>query len=97
MLLAVEQPLESVTTTETFNWPMYPAEKMIEGVPLPEVIVPFEIDQAYVAPGPASGTEATKPGVFGQADGGAVMAADGTGRTTTLVVEADEMQPLTFT
>jgi len=69
--------------------------KIIVPVPAPDVIVPFVIDQLYVAPAPAEGTEALLPEEFGQIDVGADIAAEGSARMTTVVVAAGELQPLT--
>ena len=70
-----------VTVTPSPTGPAGPALNVTERVPVPPVIDPFEIVQAYVAPAPASGTEATSPVVFGQAVAGAVMVAFGEGFT----------------
>lgn len=72
-----------VTVTPRPTGPVAPAVKVTERVPGPAVTVPFEIVQAYVAPLPASGTEATSPVAFGQAVPGAVIVAFGEGFTVT--------------
>ena len=52
--------LQPPCCTVTFNAtdPEAPAMNVMLRVPAPPVIVPFAIDQVYVAPTPASGTEA---------------------------------------
>jgi hypothetical protein len=62
-------------------------------VPAPPVIEPFPIDQVYVAPIPASGTEAPCPPEFEQTEEGAVMTDDGDELTTALVIAAGETHP----
>jgi hypothetical protein len=47
------------------------------------VIVPFVIDQEYVAPDPALGTEAVFPVELAQTAAGAVITAEGAGFTFT--------------
>src|SRR4051795_798687 len=54
-------------------------------VPLPLVMVPLLIDQAYVAPAPAFGTEALLPVEVAQTFAGVVIVADGIGLKTTVV------------
>jgi hypothetical protein len=61
-------------------------------VPAPAVIEPFTIDQLYVAPAPAFGTEALLPAVVAQTVAEAVIVADGIGLMTT-VVEACALPP----
>jgi hypothetical protein len=62
------------------------------GVPLPPVIEPFEIDQAYVAPAPALGTDALLLVEIAQTWAGVVIAAEGSGLMTT-VVDACALPP----
>src|SRR6266511_4095855 len=50
------QPAAVVTVTLRMSVPAAPAVKPIVRVPLPELIVPLEMVQAYVAPTPASAT-----------------------------------------
>jgi hypothetical protein len=61
-------------------------------VPLPPVIEPFVIDQAYAAPAPAFGTEAMLPAEVAQTVAGVVIVADGIGLITT-VVDACALPP----
>jgi hypothetical protein len=61
-------------------------------VPLPPVIEPFVIDQAYVAPAPAFGTEAMLPADVAQTVADVVIVADGIGLITT-VVDACALPP----
>lgn len=57
-MLAVVQPAAFVIVTLIVTGPLPPLEKVIAGVPAPAVIVPFETVHVYVAPGPASVTDA---------------------------------------
>jgi hypothetical protein len=86
------QPVAFVTVTLIFTGEAVPASHVIMGVPLPDVIVPLVRAQAYVAPGPASGTEARLPVEPGQTDPGAVMVALG-GATTVTVADPEALQP----
>src|SRR5262249_40181792 len=72
-----EQPAPLTTVTPRVTEPELPAVNAIERVPLPPVIVPFPIVQAYVAPAPASGTEAALPAEPEQTWAGAVIVASG--------------------
>ena len=63
-----------------------PTEKTMAFVPAPDVIAPFVIVQAYVAPAPAFGTEAARPVAFWQVAAGAVIVAEGTGFTVTVAL-----------
>jgi len=54
----VLEPPGDVTVTLRPMLPLGPARKAIMRVPAPAVSVPFVTVQAYVAPAPASGTEA---------------------------------------
>src|SRR3954451_21608820 len=54
-------------------------------VPAPAVMEPFEIDQLYVAPAPAVGTDALLPAETEQTIADAVIVADGIGLKTTVV------------
>jgi len=96
-IAAAAQPVVSVTVTLNCTNPVAPARNVMLLVPAPDVIVPLVIPQAYVAPAPADGTEAFRPPAFGHAAEGAVIAAEGTGLTATVVVPAAEAQPLTVT
>ena len=62
------------------------------GVPLPPVMEPFVIDQAYVAPAPALGTDALLPAEVAQTVAVVAMDADGIGLKTT-VVDACALPP----
>ena len=64
-------------------------------VPAPPVIEPFAIDQVYVAPTPASGTEAAWPPEFEQTEEGAVIVESGDVLTTALVIATGDTQPAT--
>lgn len=66
----VHEPLVSVTLNVTGD---VPAENTIEEVPLPEVIVPFVIDQEYVVPAGPAGTDAALPVELAATDEGAVI------------------------
>ncbi len=66
-----------VTTTVRPTDPLGPAVNLIVRVPAPEVIVPFVIDQEYVAPDPAFGTAAVLPVEFAHTDAAAEMTAEG--------------------
>src|SRR5207302_7800216 len=58
---------------------------MMMGVPAPPVMEPFVIDQAYVAPAPAFGTDALLPAEVAQTADDVVIVADGSGLKTTVV------------
>jgi hypothetical protein len=88
-------PFPPWTVTSSVTDPDGPAENVMFLVPAPPVIVPFSIDQVYVAPGPASGTEAPFPPELGQTDAGAVISDDGTVLTTALVIAGAEVQAAT--
>ena len=77
-----EQPL-LVTVTESETAPLEPAVNAIDGVPLPELIVPLVTDHVYVVPAGPAATEAALPLEFGSTDDGAVMDAFGVGFTVT--------------
>jgi hypothetical protein len=81
-----------VTVTPSCTVPLGPAVKVIERPVEEPTMVPFPIRQLYVAPGPASGTEAARPVPFWQARGGAVIVAFGIGFTVT-TAEPDEVPP----
>jgi len=57
-VLTFVQPAAFVIVTFIVSGPFPPLLKVIVGVPAPAVIVPLETVHAYVAPGPASITEA---------------------------------------
>ena len=57
-MATVVQPAAFVIVTVIVTGPFPPLEKVIVGVPIPAVIVPFETVHVYVAPGPASITDA---------------------------------------
>jgi hypothetical protein len=94
VLLAL-QPVELVTVTLSVTL-LFPAENVIARVPAPVVIVPFDAVQTYVAPGPASGTEARFPMELRQTNAGDVIDAEGRGLTATLAKPV-ELQPLLVT
>lgn len=77
-------PAEVVTVTVSPTEPEAGELNVIARVPAPAVIVPPVMAHAYVAPAPASGTDATLPVELGQTAGGAVIAADGAALTATL-------------
>jgi hypothetical protein len=54
-------------------------------VPSPPVMLPLVMDQAYVAPAPAFGTDALLPAETAQTFAGVVIVADGIGLKTTVV------------
>ena len=54
-------------------------------VPSPPVMLPSVMDQAYVAPAPALGTDALLPAETAQTFAGVVIVADGIGLKTTVV------------
>jgi len=85
-VVTVVQPADDVTVTLSDTAPEEPAVNVIFFVPAPDVIVPFTIDQIYVAPPPAFGTEALLPAEFAHADTGAVMTAEGIGSTLTFAL-----------
>lgn len=70
------QPPADVTATETVVVPETPAVKVMLRDPAPEVSVPLTMDHEYVAPSPASGTDAT-PAAPAQSTPGAATAAEG--------------------
>src|ERR1051325_8542546 len=74
-LLSEQAP--RVTVTLSVSVPAGPAWKVMERVPAPAVIAPPEMDQLYVAPLPASATEAVPLAPEVSVDG-AVMVASGT-------------------
>jgi hypothetical protein len=84
-----------VTVTATVAVPAAETLKEIEDVPCPESSDPFVTVQAYVAPAPASATEAVpEDAPARQRLEGAVIAADGP-FTTAAVVPAGPVQPFT--
>ena len=74
-----------VTVTERPTNPPLPAVNVKTRAFCPLTGVPFVIVQAYVAPPPASGTEAKRPVAFGAAEAGAVMTAGGATPETVIV------------
>jgi len=88
-------PLPLVTVTFSVTLPLAPAENVIVRVPAPAVIVPFVIDQEYVAPAPASGTDAVWPVALGQSVVGAVISEEGSGFTVARVVAGADVHPAT--
>src|SRR5436305_10354187 len=93
---ASEQPA-AVTVTLRVTVPELPVVKARVRVPLPELIVPLPIVQAYEAPVPASATEAVEaasPFIVAAT----LMAALGIGLTVTVLgAEAALVQPFTVT
>jgi hypothetical protein len=87
--------LQPPCSTVTFNVtnPDAPAVNVMLRVPVPPVIEPFPIDHVYVAPIPASGTEAPCPPEFAQTEDGAVIVESGDVLTTAVVIAAGERQP----
>jgi hypothetical protein len=59
------------------------------------MIVPLAIVHEYVAPIPASGTEAEFPAELGHTEDGAVITADGDVLTTAFVMATGDAQPAT--
>jgi hypothetical protein len=95
--LVDEQPF-AVTVICSVNVPTAPAVKVIEFVPLPEVMVPLVIDQLYVAPAPALATLAALPVLPLLTVDGAVIAALGLALTVTVVAaDAALLQPFDVT
>jgi hypothetical protein len=92
----VPQDAAFVTVTPRTQTPAVPAVNVIAGLPGPAVIVPFEIVQRYVAPAPASGTEATRPACPGTAELGAEITAEGALPATVTVADPEEV-PAPFT
>lgn len=88
---AVQEPL--VTTTLITALPLAPAVQVIDGVPLPFVIVPPLIDQLYVAPVAAGGTEAVLPAEDAATEEGAVTVVVEAPLETVTVFEAEPLQP----
>ncbi len=87
--VALHAPEVAVTLRVTL--PMGPAVNWMAFVPWPPVMVPFEIDQAYVAPAMLV-AEAELFVEFAPTNGGAVMAID-VGVTVTLVLEVEVQLP----
>ena len=87
------QPPLCATVTPSITHPEAPARNVMLRVPAPLVIVPFPIVQVYVAPTPASGTEAPCPLELEQTEEGAVIVEPGDALTTALVIATDETQP----
>ena len=85
---------EEVTLTCRSTDPDAPAVNWMLRVPAPDVTVPLEIDQVYVAPFPALGTEAEFPATPAQRAAGAVIAAEGALFVTLDVLLA--LQPVAF-
>ena len=91
--IELQPPCCTVTFRDTI--PEAPAMKVMLRVPAPPVIAPFPIDHVYVAPTPASGTEAPWPPELAQTEEGAVIVESGDVLTTALVIAADDKQPAT--
>ena len=89
------QPPLCATVTPSITDPEAPAENVMLRVPAPAVIVPFPIVQVYVAPTPASGTEAPCPLELEQTEEGAVIVELGDALTTAVVIPAGDTQPAT--
>src|SRR4029079_11012011 len=86
--------LPCCTVTFRVTEPEAPAWNVMLRVPAPPVIVPFPIDHVYVAPTPASGTEALWPPELEQADDGAVIVASGDVLMTAVVIATGDAQEL---
>jgi len=81
----------SVTVTVSVTFPDAPAVYVID-LPLSALVaVPPATPQRYVAPGPASGTEAAFPIELEQTEEADVMTEDGVGFT---VITADPVSPV---
>ena len=74
------------TVTPRWSVPTPPAVYVIAFVPAPAVMAPFVIDQEYVAPAPASGTDAVFPVVDAQSADAAEIVEEGTGLTVTVAL-----------
>lgn len=81
------QPL-SVTLTESDIGPALPAVNEMVFVPLPELMVPLTMLQAYVAPA-CSGTLAERPLSFSSTDVGPLIVALGDDVRVTVCVAVD--------
>jgi hypothetical protein len=88
--IALQLPCCTVTFNVTV--PEAPAWNVMFRVPAPAVIVPFPIDHVYVAPAPASGTEAPWPPEFEQTEDGAVIVASGDVLMTAVVMATGDGQ-----
>jgi len=88
--IALQLPCCTVTFNVTV--PEAPAWNVMLRVPAPAVIVPFPIVHEYVAPAPASGTEAPWPPELEQAEDGAVIVASGDVLTTAVVIATGDGQ-----
>ena len=88
---AVQEPL--VTTMLITALPLPPAVQVIDGVPSPFVIVPPVIDQLYVAPVAAAGTEALLPAEVAATEDGAVTLVVDAPLETVTVFDAEPLQP----
>jgi len=80
------QPVDDVTVTLSDTAPEDPAVNLIAFVLAPDVIVPFVIDQEYVTPAPALGTEALLPVELAHTDPGPVMTVEGSGFRLTVAL-----------
>src|SRR5437870_264677 len=78
------QPGGSVTVMPTVMVGPAPDVYVIDRVPAPAVIVPPVMTQSYVAPAPASGTDAVWLVELGQTAVSTVIAADGICTTCTV-------------
>jgi hypothetical protein len=76
------QPAGDVTVIATVTLPVAAGVKVMAFVPLPPVMMPFRIDQLYVAPAVAA--TLALPVAVEQMDGGAVTADGGSGLAVTL-------------
>lgn len=91
---AVQEPLVMVRLSVALG-PL-PAVQTIDGVPLPLVIVPPEIDQAYVEPFCAAATEAVLPVELLATEEGARIVALEMPEEMVMVFDADAVQPEAF-
>ena len=86
----LEQPLIFLTVTLSIAVPVPPAVHVIFGVFCPVAIVPPVMDHVYIAPAPASGTEAVFPVEVAHTVGGAVIVASGLAFTITTALPEEE-------
>lgn len=80
-----EQVVGSPTVTPSVTAGPVGVKETTGAVVLPPNVPPA-IVQAYVAPVPASGTEAVKPAAPAQKDAGALMPTEGSGLTVTVAL-----------
>lgn len=88
----LEQPLLFLTVALSIAALAAPAVHVRLRVPCPAVIVPPVMLHVYIAPAPASGTEAVLPVAFAHTTDGAVIVASGLGLT--VIVALPDEEPL---